>query len=199
MLISRVGCLSPSLSDLQMLIPLPLDQPSYLVKHCLAEGLEAGGCWLRTRLGFSPSPKRPFPGTGCAVWPEGLMCFDATYWQKSVGRCARWGLAGLGDASVQHSDVPGKCWREVLMDRALLWASSSPKARPLHFRCCFLWKNTWLQTSHFNESDFTCQMTRFFVISPVKCEQLVSKMNGLRSFELLSSEKTGSPQFHSWN
>lgn len=139
-----------------------------LVRHDLGSwqvGLVAGSCWPKTRLTSPTLPgyrlvhvaRRTSPLTGrtCEGW-------------GGEGCCARRHLAGLGVASVPHSCVPGKCWRAVLMESALPWTCSNPNACPPP-RPFPVAEQALLQNHCFTESDFTCQVTRFFFISPMRC------------------------------
>lgn len=134
-LISRARCLSPRLSGVQM---LPASHDLCILRDVI--------WWLRS-AGRGPDQAdlslthAPLPGYRLVQydWKD-----SSVYWQN------RWGVGSEGmlhqealgrpqDACVRHAYVPGKCWREVLMERALLWVCSNPNARRLH--SCYLWES----------------------------------------------------------
>lgn len=125
-------------------------------------------CWPRTKL-TCPSPKLPFLGTGWYNMAGRTHLLTGRTGGEWAGRgcCTKEALGRPQDASVPHACVPGKCWREVLMERALLWVclilmhvASTPVISG---------RVRLLQNNGFHASDFTCQMTRSFFISPMRC------------------------------
>ena len=123
------------------------------------------------------------------MWPGRTSASDAAARQGSEGaalggswqawgklpstlRCARVMLEeGVDGESVAVSSCPKACWRSLVfpMEECRTVVSVGVILLP---------------------SD---QFFFFFLISPVRWEQLVAKMNGPRSLGLLSSERTGSP------
>lgn len=136
MLLSRIRCLSPSLSCPQMFILLPLD------RDCLANlrivrdmtqvpgrGTGGWGCWARTRLSVSPSPKLLPQGTGGAMGQKDPSQFLMLLTGRTAGLLCREAFGRCGGQRCFRL-TPSHA-REILEgaigERALL--PSSPKAR----------------------------------------------------------------------